>query len=407
MQPSGLAGQILKRWIGGWSLVVVMVALSMSATASQPPADRDERATTLTPEQIVQEQIERLPLQPLQDFVGTLDTEVQDVMPPLDIRRMIFEGDGIQWGLMGRRLLDVFIREVMVNISLLGQLVILGVFCAFLRIIASSMAGDGAGDAAIMLSLLVLLLIGLHAFRTAVELAGAAIDQMVGFMQAILPVLSTMLAAVGAVTTAAIFHPLIYATVTAIATLMQSVLFPIVYLLGALAVIGSISKEFPIGKLEGLFKTGTVAALTLSFLVFFGVLQVRGAIAPVVDGFAIRTAKFLTGAFVPVIGGKLADALDVIVGGSVLIKNAVGVFGMTTVGAITAFPIVKVFSILAIFRVATALIEPIADPRLVQAMSGLAGGLALLLAGLITVALMFFVAITVVISVGNAAAVMR
>ena len=99
--------------------------------------------------------------------------------------------------------------------------------------------------------------------------------------------------------------------------------------------------------------------------------------------------------------------MDVIVGGSVLIKNALGVFGMGTIAVITAFPAVKIFSILAVFRLATALVEPITDPRLVQAMSGLANSISLLLAGLITAALMFFVGITVVVGVGNTAAVMR
>src|SRR5690606_17809677 len=113
------------------------------------------------------------------------------------------------------------------------------------------------------------------------------------------------------------------------------------------------------------------------------------------------------GSFVPIVGGRLADAFDVIIGGSVLIKNAVGVFGMGAIAAITAFPIIKIFTILALFRIATALVEPSTAPRLVQAMSSLAASLSLLLAGMITAALMFFVGITVVVGVGNAAAVMR
>ena len=108
----------------------------------------------------------------------------------------------------------------------------------------------------------------------------------------------------------------------------------------------------------------------------------------------------------PVVGGRIADAMDVIVGGSVLIKNALGVFGMGAIAVVTAFPAVKIFAILAVFRVATA---DRADhrPRLVQALSGLAGSISLLLAGLITASLMFFVAVTVVVGVGNTAALMR
>src|SRR5690606_29326727 len=247
---------------------------------------------------------------------------------------------------------------------LLGQLIVLGVFCGLLRAAAVGVAGSEAADIAFLLSLLVLLLIGIGAFRTAVESASSILSQMVGFMQAILPVLSTMLAAAGAISTAAVFHPLLYAAVTGIATAIEAILFPLVYASAGLSVVGSLSKEFPVKRLAALLKTGTVSLLGLAFIAFFAVLQARGAIAPVADGFALRTAKFLTGTFIPVVGGRLADALDVVVGGSLLIKNAVGLFGMAAIAVITLFPLVKVFSLLVIFRLATALIEPITDERL-------------------------------------------
>lgn len=389
------------------SLALALDGLDTGEAWAQSTAFDETPPRALSPDRLVYEQLERLPLQPLEDFVSSLDAETRERLPPADLGRLIFEGDGLDLGALARSLLRTFVAEVSLNISLLGQLVLLGVFCALLRNIASTTRTSEAADVAFFVSLLVLLALGLQAFRAAVDVAETTLRTMVDFMQAILPLLATMLAAVGAVTTAAIFHPLLYAAVTGIATLIESVLFPVVLLSAALAVVGSLSKDFPVKHLEGLLRTGILTALGMCFIAFFAVIQVRGAIAPVTDGFAFRTAKFLAGTFVPVVGGRIADAMDVIVGGSVLIKNALGVFGMATIGIITAFPIVKILSILAIFRLATALIEPITDPRLVQAMSGLAGSITLLLAGLVTASLMFFVGITVVVGIGNTAAVMR
>ena len=354
------------------SLALALDGLGTGEAWAQSTAFDETPPRALSPDRLVYEQLERLPLQPLEDFVSSLDAETRERLPPADLGRLIFEGDGLDLGALARSLLRTFVAEVSLNISLLGQLVLLGVFCALLRNIASTTRTSEAADVAFFVSLLVLLALGLQAFRAAVDVAETTLRTMVDFMQAILP-LATMLAAVGAVTTAAIFHPLLYAAVTGIATLIESVLFPVVLLSAALAVVGSLSKDFPVKHLEGLLRTGILTALGMCFIAFFAVIQVRGAIAPVTDGFAFRTAKFLAGTFVPVVGGRIADAMDVIVGGSVLIKNALGVFGMATIGIITAFPIVKILSILAIFRLATALIEPITDPRLVQAMSGLAG----------------------------------
>lgn len=399
---------VLGALIGLLGLAMSLWAPVGSAQVSPWGGSVDERSDTpFTPEGVVERQLEQLPLESLDAFVRSLDYDTRSLLPPLDLRALIFEGEGIAWETLGRRMLYAFTAEVAVNIHLLGQLIILGVFGAVLRNVATSLGGAQAGEVAVWLCLLILLLISLHAFHTSVNLATSTVARMVDFMHAVLPVLSTLLAAAGAVTTAAIFHPLLFVTVTVIAMVVQGVLLPLVLVLAALSVLGSLSQEFPLKQLGGLLRQGSGIVIGLCFLGFFAVMQARGAIAPVADGLALRTAKFLTGSFVPVVGGRIADALDIIIGGSVLIKNAVGVFGMGAIAAMTAFPIVKIFTILLVFRVACAVVEPITDPRLVQAMGGLASSLTLLLAGMLTAALMFFVALTVVISVGNTAAMMN
>ncbi len=125
------------------------------------------------------------------------------------------------------------------------------------------------------------------------------------------------------------------------------------------------------------------------------------------DGVALRTSKFLAGAVIPVVGGMMADAMEVVMGGSLLIKNAIGVFGMATLLVMLAFPLLKIFALVIIYRVATALVEPISDARLVDALGAMANTLTLVMAAVATAALMFFIVITVVVGVGNLAAVVR
>lgn len=160
-------------------------------------------------------------------------------------------------------------------------------------------------------------------------------------------------------------------------------------------------------KMAGLVRQWTITLLGLLFILFFGVLSIRGAIAPVTDSIAIKTAKFLTGTFVPVVGSRMAEALDIVIGGSQLIKSAIGVFGMAAIFVIVAFPALKVFSVLFIFRLVTALIEPLSDERLVDALNSLAGSLTLVLACMLTVGLMFFISITILVSMGNVTTLVR
>ena len=60
-----------------------------------------------------------------------------------------------------------------------------------------------------------------------------------------------------------------------------------------------------------------------------------------------------------------------------------------------------------VYRLAAALVEPISDERLVEAMSALANSFSLVIACLLTVGLMFFVGITILISIGNIPTILR
>ncbi|MDX7255030.1 stage III sporulation protein AE, partial [Klebsiella pneumoniae] len=87
-----------------------------------------------------------------------------------------------------------------------------------------------------------------------------------------------------------------------------------------------------------------VGLLGTFLTVFLGVISVQGASAAVSDGMAIRTAKFVTGNFIPVLGRMFTDATDTVISASVLLKNTVGIIGVAILLLIAAFPAIKVLT---------------------------------------------------------------
>lgn len=369
-----------------------------------------QSATNISAYDLLEEQIEAVPTHDLEAFLQTLDADLQQYVPEFDLRRMVLDPEGgIRFDLLEMigLLLSRLARELVVGSSLLVQLVAVAILAALLHNLATAFGNKGVHELAFLVAMMALLFLGVQTFRTAVHVANTSIDNMVGFMHALLPLMATLLAAVGGVTSAAIFHPMLVALVAGIATLVQNVIFPLAFVGVIVAVIGKIASDFPVDRLAGLARQWSMTMLGLCFIVFMAFLSVRGAIGPVADGLGVRAAKFLTGTFVPVIGSRIADAMEVVVGGSLLIKNAIGAFGMIAVFVITALPAVKLFSLLVIFRVATALVEPVSEKRLIEALNSLGDGLALILACVLTTALMFFIAVTVLITLGNVTVVMR
>ncbi|HEX6971589.1 MAG TPA: stage III sporulation protein AE [Limnochordia bacterium] len=386
-------------WLGG---AAALEPVAMGGLRDGP----GQQAGTL--ERLIDAQMEALPTAPLEKVLGSLPAPTRELLPPFDVAQIIFGGDGaLDLPGIASRTLAALWREVIANSALLGQLLVLAVLCGLLQNMGRSLGGEGVKDLAFAVSFLVLLYIGLESFRLVMRIGTETIDAMVSFMQALLPLLAGMVAAVGAMTTAAVFHPILITVVNLIGALVRDAAFPLVFFATVLAVVGHIAPGFPVSRLAGLLRQAAIVLLGLFFTLFLGVMAVRGALAPVTDGVALRTARFLTGAVIPIVGGQLASALDVVVGGSMLIKNAIGAFGMVAIFAIVAYPIAKIFAIWLVYRLATAAAQPVSDSRLVDALGALAGGVSMILACTLIAALMFYVSVTVLVSVGNWAAVIR
>lgn len=358
--------------------------------------------------QSVQEQLRALELDQLSAFASKIEPDYQQYIPNLDWRA-VFSQSSNSFNLIEvlAAMLQTAFKEVIISSRLMRQLLLIGLLTALIRQLQLSVENKELANAAFLACFLVAIYIGLQSFRAALELAYQTVDDMVSFMYALLPLLSTMVASVGGITSAAIFHPVLITVVSGIAVLIRTILFPLINVSAVIGVVAQIAPDYPLTRLSGLLRHLATMLLSLAFTVFLGVLAVRGAVAPVADGVALRTAKFITSNVVPVIGSMFANAVEVVVGGSLLIKNTIGAFGMVMIFFLVALPIVKIWAIVLIYKLAAAFIEPIGDQRVCAAVSSMAGSLTLVMVSLATAALMFFLTVTILVGIGNLAAVMR
>lgn len=381
-------------------------SLSVSERQQHAPSELAE-ADLL--QRAVAEQLDLLGTEEMDRFLSSLDDDVRRHLPIGSLRDLVTDPQGVvrlDPLLFGRNLLRYLVGEVLLQSRLLGQIIVLAVLCALLHNLASTLSAS-ATDFGFLVAYMVIIFLGVQSFHVAVGVGRETLAAMSGFMFALLPLMATMLAAVGAVSSAALFHPLLVTVVTLVVSVIEQLVFPLLFFAAIVGIVGQIVTDFPLSRLAQLFRQGAMSSLGLAFTVFLGAMVIRGSIAPVADGVALRTTKFLVGAVIPVVGGMMSDAMEVVVGGSMLIKNALGVFGLVTLLVLIAFPLVKILALVIIYRVATAVVQPISDARLVEALGTMANTLTVLVAAVATAAVMFFVVITIVIGIGNLAAVVR
>ena len=116
-------------------------------------------------------------------------------------------------------------------------------------------------------------------------------------------------------------HPILVVSVGLMGMLIQQVIFPLLRVAVVLGIAGNLFHEFPVKRLAGLAERVAGLLLGTAFVAFAAVVTARGMLAPVADGVTIRAAKYLGGKIMPILGNTFSQALDVAVGGSLLIKN--------------------------------------------------------------------------------------
>ncbi len=298
-------------------------------------------------------------------------------------------------------------HEFIANGKLLGTLVMLTVFSMFLQSLQNAFESGTISKVAYAVIFMVLVIIALNSFHVAVTYAMEAIQTMTSFIMALIPMLLALIAASGGLVSAAFFHPIILFLMNMSGVFIQYVVLPLLFLATLLSVVSALSDQYKVTQLANLLRNGSIALLGLFFTVFLGVISVQGASAAVTDGITLRTAKFITGNFIPVIGRMFTDATDTVLSASVLLKNTVGIAGVAILLIIVAFPALKILIVALIYQFAAAVLQPLGGGPIIKCLDIIGKSIIYVFAALSIVSLMFFLSITVIVAAGNLTIMVR
>lgn len=342
-------------------------------------------------------------------FLEQIDQDVKTSMPDFSLTKMF---DDLRQGKLdlkpeklGKDLLAFLGQEILKSAPLIGKLLILAVLTAVLQQLQTAFNGS-IGKMAQALSYLVLMGIALATFQVALDQAQTSIQKMTGFMQTLFPVMLTLLMAMGNLTTAALFKPVILGSLTFLATLIKTIVLPLFFLAAVLKLVNHISSEFKLSKLAGLLEFGGKICLGVVMTIFIGVMSIQGVTGGVADGVALRTAKY-SADLVPVVGKFFKDAVELVVTSGLLLKNALGIVAIIAIALICLGPVIKIVAMILVFRISSALIEPLGQSELADSLQEMSKSLIFIFASVASVAIMFFMTIAVVVGAGNLTVMLR
>ncbi|MDV2885558.1 stage III sporulation protein AE [Alkalihalophilus pseudofirmus] len=391
-------------------VIIIFLFLTLLYGLSAPVSAESGVIEPGQEETFVERQLENLQLDEIHAYWEEISTEYGGFLPESQKGSFLefIKGDKQfsfkEWGIGFVRYL---MHELIVNGKLLGTLILLTVFCMILQSLQNAFEQHTVSKVAYAITYMVLMIIALNSFHVAISYAQDAINNMIHFMIALLPLLLAIMAAVGSITSAALFHPLIIFLVHTSGLLIQYIVLPLLFLSAVLAIVSTLTDHYKVTKLANFLRTIAVGALGIFLTVFLGVISVQGASTAVADGITVRTAKFIAGNFVPVIGRMFTDAADTVMSASLLLKNTVGIAGLVILLMLCAFPAIKILSIAIIFNLSAAILQPLGGGPIIECLSIIGKAVIYVFAALAIVCLMFFLAITIMVAAGNLSFMVR
>ncbi len=328
--------------------------------------------------------------------------------PPEELVRRFASGDfSIETEEALRMLSSALFGDMRGLLPTVAQIVIIAVLCGVLLKLREAVGSGSVIEVSEYACYLIAVIPLANGFLQMMRQAEGAIGGMVGFVRALFPTLLALLAALGGSASAGVFQPAVMTASTGLSALMRGVLLPVLMAGAALAVLGHLSARI---KVEGIFRllmTACAWCVGIVFTVFLGVLTVQGAAASSFDGVTVRTAKYAIDHFVPVVGGMFADTVDTLIGCSLIVKNAVGVAGLLTIAALCLRPCLSILASMFAYKLCAALLEPVADTRIVKVLGDFAKVLTMLFVTVLSVGAMFFILVTALMNAGNATVMFR
>ena len=327
----------------------------------------------------------------------------------IDLSSML--GQAIQWKIDNNKLYKIIIKllgkEVSSSLKILISILVIIVIHGILKAITDGLENNSVSQIIYFVQYILIVTLIMSNFSEIIKLVKDTANDLVGFINVLIPLLLTLMVYTGNITTSTVIEPIVLAISNFVGNIIADVLIPIVLIIVTFSIVSKVSERVQVEKLSKFLKSGVVWFLGIVLTVFVGVVSLEGTLSSSVDGVTAKTAKAAVSTVIPVVGKILGDVVDSVLGCGVILKNAVGFVGVIVILSICIMPIIKIGTLSIIYSLASAVVQPIADEKIVKLLDEMSGVFKLLLGILCALSVILIIGITMVVKISNSGMMYR
>lgn len=298
-------------------------------------------------------------------------------------------------------LLDQLFYELRGNRSLLVQMVGIVFISAVFTNFSMAFSKTFVAETGFYLTYMVLFSLLLTSFMTAARMASGLMENMLRFMSALVPVFCLSVTFTGNIQSGIWYQQAMVTGITVIQWVISRFVLSLIHMYVLISLVNQLSKEDSLSKCADLIKTVAGWSIKTVLGVILGLNFIQSLVMPAFDSLKNGWAMRVTSA-VPGVGDAMGTAMQTVIGSAVLIKNGIGAAGLIVLAFLFLIPAAKLAVIVLMYQAAQAIVQPVADKRMLTCLHCVSEGVLLLLKVQGMVFILFFLSMAMMTAASGA-----
>lgn len=296
---------------------------------------------------------------------------------------------------------SIFVDLIVKYLPMLSLIVAIGVISNLLNGIKSKFNEKSTSGLIHFVCFLAVVVLTIGMISSISKTSVSSVNSMVSQMNAIFPILLTLMIGIGATASAGVFQPIVAIISTYVADFFTYLILPLFMVSFVFGIINNLSDNIKLDKFNSFISSLFKWCVGLIFTLFFAVFTIQGISAGTFDSLSIRTTKYTIKSYIPIMGGYLSDGMDLILSSTILIKNAVGLVGILMIISTIISPLIEIVVFSLLLKLVSAILQPMGNNKTSNFLMSTSKSITMLSSCIIAVGFMYLISVGLVMTTSN------
>ena len=257
------------------------------------------RAENLTQQMIKEEQ----DTFGISDFVKETDKYTNDFFDDINVSDVLNSAINgkVDNSNIFKKILNLFGKEIVSSLKTIIAVLTIVLIHSIIKVVAENLETSNISKIIYYVQYILIVTIIMSNFSDLILSITNTIQNLVGFMNTLVPLLITLMIYTGNIATSSLLEPIILFIIEFISNIIVNLILPGVSIITAIIIVSKLSDKVQINKLAKFLKSSIVWFLGIVLTVFVGVISLEGTLASSVDGITAKTAKAAVSSMIPVV----------------------------------------------------------------------------------------------------------